>query len=48
MPRRLVDLIELGNENLGIEYKSWMDLSERVAAANIARHIAALANFGGG
>lgn len=35
-------------EDLDIEYKAWMDLSGAEARAKIAKHICALANYGGG
>lgn len=44
----LTDLIDLPNERLEAEYKDWLDLSEELSRAKVARHIAALANFGGG
>jgi Putative DNA-binding domain len=42
------DYIHHPNENLHAEYKRWLDLSEHENRANLARHIAALANHGGG
>lgn len=44
----LLELVTAGNENLDVEYKAWMDTSEPEARAKLARHIAALANYGGG
>ena len=44
----LVDLIEFPNENEANEYKCWMDLSGEKVRRDIAKHIAALANYGGG
>jgi hypothetical protein len=44
----LQDLVENPPEVLDVELKDWMDLNDRVARAHIARHIAALANHGGG
>ena len=44
----LLDLIENPNETLDFEYKSWLDLSDSSARADLARRIAALANHGGG
>lgn len=44
----LVELITDANEDLAVEYKAWMDTSTPVARAKLARHIAALANHGGG
>lgn len=44
----LSDLIAGANENLGIEFKAWMDTNDSAVRAKLARHIAALANHGGG
>ena len=44
----LADLIEAPNENEANEYKCWMDLSDEKVRRDIARHVAALANYGGG
>jgi Schlafen, AlbA_2 len=44
----LSDLIEVPREDLEIELKEWLDLDENAVRANLARHIAALANHGGG
>lgn len=44
----LIDLLAGANENLGIEFKAWMDTRSHEARAKLARHIAALANHGGG
>ena len=44
----LQELVEVPNETLGVEYKSWLDLNSHEAQADIARHIAAIANHGGG
>src|SRR5208337_4552372 len=44
----LSELLMGKSEDLGVEYKAWMDTSEGEARANLARHIAALANYGGG
>jgi integrase len=35
-------------ETPGVELKQWMDITDGVARANVARHLAALANYGGG
>ena len=48
MASDLNDLIEIPRETLEIELKEWLDLSEPVVRANIARHFAALAIHGGG
>lgn len=44
----LQTLVENPRESLEIEVKNWIDLKDNVVRANIARHIAALANHGGG
>jgi hypothetical protein len=44
----LRDLVEGRLETPDVEYKSWLDLGEDLVRANTARHICALANFGGG
>jgi Putative DNA-binding domain len=44
----LSDLLVVANENLGLEFKAWMDTRNHEARAKLARHIAALANHGGG
>ena len=44
----LKDLIENPRENEGIELKSWVDLDDAYQRAQLARHLAALANHGGG
>lgn len=44
----LSDLIAGANEDLGVEFKAWMDTREHEHRAKLARHIAALANHGGG
>ncbi|UVO30326.1 helix-turn-helix domain-containing protein [Bradyrhizobium arachidis] len=44
----LLDLLAGANENLGVEFKAWMDTTSNDARAKLARHIAALANHGGG
>jgi predicted HTH transcriptional regulator len=41
-------LLDDPNEALDVEYKAWLDLSSNEVRANMARHIAALANHGGG
>lgn len=41
-------LIDNPQETLGVELKAWLDLSNPVHRANIARHICAMANYGGG
>ena len=44
----LVDLVDYPRETLDIELKEWIDLGEKAAQAKLAKHIAALANQGGG
>ncbi len=44
----LQDLVEVPNESLSVEYKSRLDLTDDRDRAQLARHIAALANYGGG
>ena len=44
----LEDLVNFPEESLDAEYKSAIDLSDAVSRANFARHVAALANHGGG
>jgi hypothetical protein len=44
----LTDLVDRRIESPDVEYKRWMPLTGKVERANIARHICALANAGGG
>ena len=44
----LSDLVESPLENPENEYKRWINLNDKIVRANIARHLAALANYGGG
>ena len=46
----LQELVDSPNETLDVEYKQWLDISSdnNEIRADIARHIAALANHGGG
>jgi predicted HTH transcriptional regulator len=44
----LQELLDSPNETLGVEYKAWLDLTSPEVRADIARHIAAIANHGGG
>jgi Putative DNA-binding domain len=41
-------LLEYPSEKLSIEYKSWLDLTDNAAKANLAKAAIALANEGGG
>ena len=47
-PGMLSDLVDHRREEPDIEYKAWMPLSDNAAKAKIAKHICALANYGGG
>jgi len=47
-PDDLTDLIDNPSETLAVEYKSGSDLSDSLSKAKFARHVAALANYGGG
>lgn len=44
----LQELVDSPNETLHAEYKSWLELDKPEARADLARHIAALSNHGGG
>lgn len=44
----LLELLDYPNETLGAEYKDWLELAGHENRANLARHMAALANHGGG
>lgn len=44
----LQELVDAPNETLEVEYKGWLNLSDNASRADLARHIAALANHGGG
>ena len=44
----LQDLIDNPRETLDVEAKRWLDLDQQVNKAQLARHICALANHGGG
>jgi hypothetical protein len=44
----LGQLLRYPREDLSIEIKNWLDLSDEMARANIAKAILALANWGGG
>jgi Putative DNA-binding domain len=46
--QELLVLVDTPNETLGVEYKSWLDLDDNETRADLARHIAAIANHGGG
>ena len=44
----LRDLVDAPSETLSVEYKCSLDFSDKVSKAKFARHVAALANYGGG
>ena len=44
----LTDLVDNPREAPDIELKQWLDLNDKVKRANLARHIAAISNHGGG
>jgi predicted HTH transcriptional regulator len=44
----LSELVSGKSEALDVEYKAWMDTTEPATRAKLAKHIAALANHGGG
>jgi hypothetical protein len=46
--RRLQDLVALPREDLGVELKGWLDLTNGEHAADLAKALLALANSGGG
>lgn len=46
--RELEELVDAPRERLDVEYKRWLDLSDSEVRATIARHLCAIANFGGG
>jgi len=46
--RELQELVDVPRERLDVEYKAWPNLDDRETRAKLARHLCALANFGGG
>jgi transcriptional regulator with XRE-family HTH domain len=46
--RQLLELVDTPREDLAIELKEWLDLSDRVVRANVGRELLGLANHGGG
>ena len=44
----LQELLDAPMERLDVEYKAWLDLTERETSAKLARHLCTFANFGGG
>ena len=47
-PADLQPLVETPREDLGAEYKAWLDLSQNDGRATLAKAIIAIANHGGG
>ena len=47
-PLQLRGLIEFPREDLGVEYKNWLDLTSDEARATLAKAAIAMANHGGG
>jgi predicted HTH transcriptional regulator len=43
-----VEIVDSPVERPEVEYKAYLDLTEAKHRADLARHIAALANYGGG
>ena len=48
MSNELFELLNTPIERIDVEYKSWIDLNDRKIRADLARHISALSNIGGG
>lgn len=48
MADELSGLIDSPVERLHVQYKSWLDLAQPKVRADLARHIAAISNYGGG
>lgn len=48
LPPEIQDLIDRPEETLHVELKEWVVISDAVVRAKTARHLAALANHGGG
>jgi Putative DNA-binding domain len=47
-PEELRSLLEIPSESLSVEYKSWLDLTQNIGKATLAKAAIALANEGGG
>ena len=47
-PKEIQELVDQPVETLHVELKEWIDLSDNLVRAKTARHLAALANHGGG
>lgn len=48
VPARVQALLDMPRESLAVELKRWMVLTDPPVRASVARHLAALANHGGG
>lgn len=48
MADELSELVDDPVERLNVEYKRWLNLAEPKVRADLARHIAAISNYGGG
>ena len=48
MTDEIQQLVEFPSETLDVELKEWLDLNSNLNRAKLARHICALANYGGG
>lgn len=46
--RNLASFVEMPREDLGVEYKSWLNLKENRAQATLVKAAIAIANHGGG
>lgn len=46
--RNLASFVEMPREDLGVEYKSWLNLKEKHAQATLVKATIAIANHGGG
>ena len=45
---QLQELVDTPRERLDVEYKAWLDLDDREVRADLAKHLCAIANHGGG
>ena len=44
----LREFVDTPRERRKVEYKTWLDLDDNETRASLARHLCALANYGGG
>ena len=47
-PSYLLDIVSRRSERIDVDYKRWLDRDDQLVRAKLARHVAALANNGGG